>query len=113
MGASKVTAANHWIFAGTGVKNGDIFGTKSLHERIPGGVFRHETDKTSPTSPANTEIVAHGLNPNQSGAEIIYYQLDSGGGVFSTGSTTYPASILVDDVVSRITANVIERLTTI
>ena len=35
IGASKVTAANHWIFAGTGVKNGDIFDTKNLHERIP------------------------------------------------------------------------------
>ena len=33
----------------------------------------------------------------------------SGGAVFSVGSITYPASILVDEVVSRITANVIER----
>jgi len=109
----QVLAADHWIFAGTGVKNGDTFGTESLHERIPGGASGHETDKTSPASPANTEIVARGLNPDQGGAEIVYYQSDSAGEVFSVGSITYPASILVDDVVSQITANVIKHFTNV
>ena len=32
-----------------------------------------------------------------------------GGAVFSVGSITYPASLLVDNAVSRITANVLRR----
>ena len=105
----QVLNADHWIFAGTGVKAGDTIGESSLHERIPGGASGHETDKTSPASPANVEIVARGLNPDRGGAEIVHYQSASGGAVFSVGSITYPASILVDEIVSQITANVIER----
>ena len=105
----QVLAADHWIFANTGVKNGDAFGEASLHERVPGGASGHETDKTSPFSPPGIEIIARGLNPDRGGAEIVHYETASGGAVFSVGSITYPASILVDETVSRITANVIER----
>ena len=62
---------------------------------------------------ADIEIVARGLNPDQGGAEIVHYQTASGGAVYSAGSITYPASILVDEVVSKITANVIKRFTTV
>ena len=40
---------------------------------------------------------------------MVYYETESDGAVFSVGSITYPASILVDETVSRITTNVIER----
>ena len=105
----QVLDADHWIFANTGVKNGETFGEASLHERVPGGASGHETDKTSPSSPPNIEIIARGLNPDRGGAEMVYYETESGGAVFSVGSITYPASILVDETVSRITTNVIER----
>ena len=79
----------------------------------PAAAFASTKSVAGPASPANTEIVARGLNPEQGGAEIVYYQSDSGGEVFSVGSITYPASILVDDVVSRITANVIKHFTSV
>ena len=75
----QVLAADHWIFANTGVKNGDAFGAASLHERVPGGASGHETDKTSPFSPPGTEIIARGLNPDRGGAEIVHYETASGG----------------------------------
>jgi hypothetical protein len=103
----RVCNASHWAFAGTGLRNGDIFGAESLHERCHGGASGHETDKMSPHSPVNTELLAMGLNPDQGGAEIVCYETPSGGAVFSVGSITYPASLLVDEAVSRITANVI------
>jgi hypothetical protein len=40
---------------------------------------------------------------------MVYYETASGGAVFSVGSITWPASILVDPHVSQITANVIAR----
>ena len=105
----EVVDADHWLFTGTGVRNGDTFGQESLHERIPGGASGHETDKTSPSSPHNVHVVARGLNPDNGGGEITYYDTPSGGGVFSAGSITYPSSILVDDTISRLTANAIRH----
>ncbi len=107
----EVVNSNHWIFSGTGLKKGDLFGKESLHERIPGGASGHETDKTSSSSPENVEIVARGTNPDGGGAEMVYYNTPSGGEVFSVGSITYPASILIDEKISQITGNVIRRFT--
>jgi hypothetical protein len=105
----RVIAADYWVFAGTGLRNGDVFGTESLHERCHGGASGHETDKRSASSPGGTVLLAKGLNPDDGGAELVTYTTESGGKVFSVGSITYAASLLVDDVVSRITRNVLER----
>jgi len=77
--------------------------------RVPGGASGHETDKVSAQSPANVERIARGTNDDDGGAEIVYFDTPSGGEVFSVGSITWPASILVDDAVSKITANVLDR----
>jgi hypothetical protein len=107
----RVERADHWIFAGTGVKNGDLFGQQSLHERIPGGASGHETDKISPSSPQGIVRLAKGLNSNDGGGEIAYYETPGGGAVFSVGSICWPSSLLVDDVVAGVTANVLRRFT--
>lgn len=105
----KVVDADHWVFAGTGLKNGDTFGEKSLHRRCPGGASGHETDKISLHSPKNVHLLAEGLNPENGGAHMVVYETPTGGQVFSVGSITWPSSILVDEAVSRITANVLRR----
>jgi hypothetical protein len=102
--------ASHWIFEGTGVKNGDVFGENSLHERCPGGASGHETDKRTPSSPDGIAALARGLNVDDGGAEIVYHDTHSGGAVFSVGSITWPACVLVDDVCSGITKNVLDRM---
>jgi N,N-dimethylformamidase len=106
----RVVDADHWIFSGTGLRNGDLFGERSLHMRCPGGASGHETDKISPSSPKNVHLLAKGLNRDNGGAEMIIYDTPSGGTVFSAASITYVCSLPVDDAVSRITANVIRRL---
>jgi hypothetical protein len=105
----RVLAADHWVFEGTSLKNGDTFGEKSLHMRIPGGASGHETDKISPKSPSNTKLLAKGLNPDNGGAEMVIHETASGGAVFSAGSITYISSIWVDEKVSQITGNVLRR----
>lgn len=105
----QVLDADHWIYQGTGLQNGDLFGQQSLHERIHGGASGHETDKMSASSPAGTQLLARGLNPEDGGAEIVYHEQPGGGAVFSVGSITWPACVLVDPHVSTITRNVIER----
>ncbi len=63
----------------------------------------------SPSTPAGTQLLAKGLNPDDGGAEIVTFDTSSGGSVFSVGSITWPASILVDPAISTITRNVIAR----
>ena len=101
---------SHWVFQGTGLRNGDVFGEKSLHERCPGGASGHETDKRTPSSPRGIEVLARGMNEDDGGAEVTYHQTRSGGAVFSVGSITWPACVLVDEACSQITKNVLERM---
>jgi N,N-dimethylformamidase len=104
-----VRNAAHWVFTGTGLRDGDLFGQHSLHERIPGGASGHETDKMSASSPANTILLAQGANPEDGGAHMVLHEPAGGGAVFSVGSITYPATLLVDEQISRVTANVLSR----
>lgn len=101
--------ADHWAFEGTGLRDGDVFGEASLHERCSGGASGHETDKLSPHAPTGAVALAKGLNPDEGGAEIVYHERPGGGAVFSAGSITYVSSLLVDPAISRITLNVLRR----
>ena len=105
----KAIAADHWVFEGTGLRNGDLFGAKTLHERVPGGASGHETDKRSASSPKNTVLLAKGVNPDEGGSEMVYHEPGGGGAVFSAGSITWPSALLPDEAISRITRNVLER----
>lgn len=105
----RVVDADHWAFAGTGLKRDDLFGHNSLHCRCPGGASAHETDKITPSSPRNVRLLAKGMNRDNGGAEIVYYDTPAGGEVFSAGSIAWPSCLLVDDAVSKITANVLRR----
>lgn len=105
----RVIDPTHWVFAGTGLREGDLFGTESLQERCPGGASGHEMDRISRYAPEGTKLLAKGLNPEDGGAEMAYYETASGGAVFAASSITWPASLLVDTHVSRITANVLTR----
>ncbi len=104
----RVVKSDHWLFEGTGLRDGDIFGERSLHERCPGGASGYEMDQISQYSPAGTELLAKGQNPG-GGGEMACYELEGGGACFASGSITYVSSLLVDESISTITANVIRR----
>ena len=63
----------------------------------------------SPSSPAGTVLLAKGLNPDNGGAEMTYYELPRGGAVFSVGSITFPTALFLDQPCSRITSNVLKK----
>ncbi len=104
----RTLVADHWVFAGTGLCNGDLFGERSLHERVSGGASGHETDKITSSAPQRLDHLAKGLNPDNGGADMVYFE-QGAGAVFSVGSITWVSSLFPDDRVSRITRNVIER----
>src|SRR5262249_1923065 len=105
----RVENDSHWVFADTGLRNGDLFGKETLHERVSGGASGHETDKRSPSSPANTVLLAKGTNSGNGGAEVVYHEPAGGGAVFSTGSITWIPALFPDQHVSRMTRNVLKR----
>jgi hypothetical protein len=106
----EVLEPEHWIFAQTGLRRGDLFGTTTLHERYGHGASGHETDKITPSSPKGLVPLAKGRNPDDGGAHIVYFDTAGGGAVFSAGSITYPAGLLCDRAVSLITSNVLRRM---
>jgi hypothetical protein len=104
-----VLAGDHWAFAGTGLKTGDLFGRHSVNGRTPGGASGLELDKLSPQTPIQTVHLAKGQNPGGSGADCVYYTTPSGGAVFSAGSLNWTLACPIDGAVSRITSNVLRR----
>lgn len=108
----RTIAADHWVFAQTGLRAGDLFGRRSLNGRTPGGASGLELDKISAASPANLVHLAKGANPDNSGGDMVLYDTASGGAVFSVGSMNWTMALPIDDAVSRITANVLRRFLT-
>ncbi len=105
----EVVQPDHWVFHGTWLKKGDVFGVKTLHERYGDGASGHETDKISPSSPKNVVLLAKGQNPDSGGAHMVHFDTPKGGAVFSAGSITYPTALLCDELTSMITLNVLTR----
>jgi hypothetical protein len=105
----RVLNNDHWVFAGTGLNNGDLFGMRSLHERCPGGASAHELDKISRNSPDNLVHLAKGTNPDGAGADMTIYDTPSGGSVFATGSLCWTLSLPIDDGTSTVTRNVLRQ----
>ncbi|WHX40267.1 cell wall-binding repeat-containing protein [Mesobacillus sp. AQ2] len=105
----KVSNAGHWIFTGTGIKNGDLIGTQGLNKinNSTGGASGWETDQADRYTPKNAIILAKGTNTIGAGAHMVYYDHPGGGGVFSTGSITFGGSLAVDAKLTRIVNNVL------
>ena len=90
----RVLDASHWLFRGTGLENGDLLGAIGLNE---GGASGWETDKLGPLAPPGTVLLARGLNPQQGGADVVYFETPAGGAVLSAGSISFPGSLVLDD----------------
>ena len=104
----KVLEEKHWVFEGTGLSKDQLFGTKSLQERCSGGAAGHETDCMTNFSPKNTLLLAKGCT-TMSGSEMVIIENDDSGDVFSVGSVAYTSSLLVDENISVITKNVLNK----
>jgi hypothetical protein len=84
-----VINADHWLYAGTGVKNGDGF----AH------LVGVEYDRVTPgePTPRPIEIIAHSpliCNGQSSHSDSAYYTVPSGAGVFASGTMRWVEGLL-------------------
>jgi N,N-dimethylformamidase beta subunit-like protein/VCBS repeat protein len=132
-----VRRADHPLFAGTGLSNGDVFGNSGLNRGfgngkasawevdtcrgvgatgIP-GVCAMDEGKAAMVPPSElppglvvlAQGVPDGPGDENPGADMTYYDHPGGGFVFSAGSITFGGSLVVDPALSTLMHNVLER----
>lgn len=98
--------ASHWVFSGTGVKNGDRI-TKDDGSTFLG----YEVDAMGPNSPASAQRLAHSPVTSQNAyfVDMTTYRAPSGATVFATGSIAWSQTI---PQVVQMTRNILARFTT-
>ena len=107
-----VADAGHWVFANTGLANGDTFG---LYDNGALSVVGGETDSLAPDSPSNLQVlasipVADGGNLSTIG---LFSPAANAGTVFTVGTIDWALGLSQDDswnVMDQITRNVLIRL---
>lgn len=116
-GAYTVRRPEHWVFEGTGLQEGDSFGGSDtiVGYETDGCLFEECDGRPYPTgadgTPLNLEILCQAPASTRAGhngcATMGFYQRQ--GAFFHAGTTDWPHG-LNDPIVSRITRNVLERL---
>ncbi|WP_207435609.1 N,N-dimethylformamidase beta subunit family domain-containing protein [Sabulibacter ruber] len=119
----KVLAPFHWLFEGTETKEGDLFGEHGL-DGLP--ICGDETDKTTWSSPAQTVVIAKGLNKTEAtvphtyvagdptwngsgGGEITLTELSNKHAVLNTGSIQSGSGLGTDRVFTQLIQNFMQR----
>lgn len=115
----QVLMADHWLFEGTGLRKGDLFG-KAGYNGLP--ICGDETDKTGFWTASSFNVLAKGLNPEFSsyspvvwpdqeqnwngkgGGEIVISE-KSNQGIMNTGSIQSGAGLGYDKAFTRIIRN--------
>jgi hypothetical protein len=112
-----VTDANHWIYNGTGLRTGDAFGRDTTGLEVDGVVFNCSAQgqvlgaEGSDGAPLNYEILA--IVPASVGWGTLGFVVHpSGGAVFNAASQGWVWGLQGNDIVQRMTANVLDRLST-
>jgi hypothetical protein len=98
----RVLRPDHWLFRGAGLEEGDRIGVDGLNE---GGASGGEEDKVDAQTPATAVHLAHGLNPGNGGADIVFFETPQGGGVLSAGSISFCGSLVVDPALQTLVLN--------
>lgn len=109
----EVLDASHWVYEGTKLKTGDLFGVSTLtnHAWTPGtetGASGWETDQVTEQSPKDLTNLARGTNA-EGGADMVHFISENGGHVFSVGSIAFTGALSLDPYVSQIVKNVLNK----
>lgn len=109
-----VADAASWVFANTGMKNGQTFGELAAGTEVDGVLYNCTQAGLEPdgsdATPRNFHIVA--ATPGSYGHGVIGYMVNAAGGaVFNAGTRQWAAALASDSIVQAITRNVLNRMT--
>lgn len=112
-----VTNGAHWVYAGTGLRDGDPFGQDTTGLEVDGLVF-------------NCDAAGRVLGPDGSDEAPLHYEIlatvpasdgwgtlgllvhPSGGAVFNAATNSWPWALASNPIIARITTNVLDRFST-
>jgi len=121
-----VQRTDHWIFAGTGLQDGDVFGRSAsppyatvIGAEMDGTTFNCAPDGRTILGPLGNTGTPHnftilGIAPVDRPTELGFavmgiYTVPGGGAVFSASSTGWSSPLQTDAQVAQVTRNVFER----
>ena len=112
-----VTNGDHWIYNGTGLRDGDPFGRDTVGLEVDGAVFNCDTfgrvigPEGSDETPLHYQILA--ITPASDGWGTLGLLVhSSGGAVFNAATNGWVWGLATSDTVRRITSNVLDRFST-
>jgi hypothetical protein len=122
----RVEMADHRLFEGTGLANGDLIGEAGLNgpasgweidtsdsgSAADGVIVTAWADNDRGNPPANIQVLARGANLPVQGpytAHMTYYETESGGFVFSVGSLCFGGSLAQDINLQAIVKNALNE----
>jgi hypothetical protein len=111
-----VRNASHWVFAGTGVRNGDPIARSIASTETDGSIFNTRADGSvvvegSDGTPLSYEILAT-LPASDGYSTIGFYTNSAGGGFFNGAGRDWARGLDSDFVVQQMTRNVLDRFAT-
>ncbi len=116
-----INKADHWVFAGTTLSNGDIFGrtgssfTAIVGSEVDGTLFNCALDGQMITGPLGTDgtpdnFAILGASPASDGFSVMgIYTTPGGGAVFSANTLRWARGLAVDNDVATVTRNILDR----
>jgi hypothetical protein len=114
----RVTLAQSWIFEGTGIEDGELFGRKSAYQPVPDFAERAEAPPSGASGvwmnavgrgSADFTLLARGLNED-GGAHMLYRDTPAGGWVFNAGSEAFLPAMREDARIARMAHNLLSDM---
>ncbi|MDX1468223.1 MAG: DUF6605 domain-containing protein [Acidimicrobiia bacterium] len=112
----EVLVPDHWVFDGTGLAMGDLFGMASTTRpvgdsanaanRVGQGASGFFTLKPGQGS-GGFDVLAVGLNED-GGAHMMFRETSSGGWIFNSSSGTFTGALMEDEVIRTIVTNLLD-----
>lgn len=114
----RATDVDSWVFEGTDIENGTVFGETSAYQPVPDFAERAEPPSSGASGvwmnaigrgSADFTMLARGMNA-EGGAHMMYRDTPAGGWIFNTGSETFFPAMREDRRIAQMVHNLMSDM---